>query len=339
VASAPTSTPVPSASAPTEQALERAPGSAKKRMLVIVNPYATTVSDRLKNLVVYALQGRYEVEAVSTQAQNHATEIGREARNGGYDVVVAFGGDGTLNEVANGLAGTDVPVSVLPGGSTNVVCRTLGIPNDVVDATEHLLKLADDFRPRRVDLGKVGGRYFVFSCGMGLDASVTRRVDARPGLKATAGPYYYSWAAISAFYRQYLRNPVVLRVEAEGQELEGITALVQNSDPYTYFASRPLRVCEGISLDDGSLAVAVLRRGAQRDVMTLVPRLLGKRLSAANHRQIEQLGDIRTARVTSLSQLADGSPRPFQMQVDGDFIGEQTEAEVGVEPGALTVVA
>ena len=116
-------------------------------MLIIVNPYATTVSDRLKNLVVYALQGRYEVEAVATEAQNHAIEIGREARDGGYDIVVAFGGDGTLNEVANGLAGTDVPVSVLPGGSTNVVARTLGIPNDVVDATEHLLGLADDFQP------------------------------------------------------------------------------------------------------------------------------------------------------------------------------------------------
>src|SRR5215211_6295994 len=116
--------------------------SAKKRMLIIVNPYATTVSDRLKNLVVYALQGRYEVEAVMTEAQNHATEIGIEARNGDYDIVVAFGGDGTLNEIANGLAGTDVPVTILPGGSTNVVARTLGIPNDVVDATEHLLGLA-----------------------------------------------------------------------------------------------------------------------------------------------------------------------------------------------------
>ena len=122
-------------------------------MLIIVNPYATTVSDRLKNLVVYALQGRFEVEAVSTEAQNHATEIGREVRDHGYDIVVAFGGDGTLNEVANGLAGTDVPVSVLPGGSTNVVCRTLGIPNDVVDATEHLLALADDWAPRKIDLG------------------------------------------------------------------------------------------------------------------------------------------------------------------------------------------
>src|SRR5438128_8682051 len=155
-----------------------------RRMLIIVNPYATTVSDRLKNLVVYALQGRYDVEAVLTEAQHHAIEIGREAREGGYDLVVAFGGDGTLNEVANGLAGTNVPVSVLPGGSTNVVCRTLGIPNDVVDATEHLLGLADNFRPRKVDLGVANGRRFVFACGAGLDAATTKRVDARPRMKA-----------------------------------------------------------------------------------------------------------------------------------------------------------
>src|SRR5215212_5899599 len=188
------------------------PRPTKKRMLIIVNPYATTVSDRLKNLVVYALQGRYDVEAVLTEAQHHAIEIGREACEGDYDIVVAFGGDGTLNEVANGLAGTDVPVSVLPGGSTNVVCRTLGIPNDVVDATEHLLSLADDFRPRKIDLGLVDRRHFVFSCGVGLDATVVRRVDAHPHMKARIGPYYYTWAAVSAFYRRYLRNPVRMRV-------------------------------------------------------------------------------------------------------------------------------
>ena len=201
----------------------RRPGrrSAKKRMLIIVNPYATTVSDRLKNLVVYALQGRFEVETVSTEAQNHATEIGREVRDHGYDVVVAFGGDGTLNEVANGLAGTDVPVSVLPGGSTNVVCRTLGIPNDVVDATEHLLALADDWAPRRIDLGMVDERHFVFSCGVGIDATVVKRVDAHPRLKSRAGPYYYTWAAISAFYRGYLLNPVRLRVEIDGRAGRG----------------------------------------------------------------------------------------------------------------------
>src|SRR5215210_8766899 len=121
-------------------------------MLVIVNPYATTVSDRLKSLVVYALQGRYDVEAVDTQRRGHATELCRDAAAEGLDVVVAFGGDGTVNEAANGIMGTDTPLTCLPGGATNVYCRMLGIPNDVVDATEHLLRMADDWRPRSVDL-------------------------------------------------------------------------------------------------------------------------------------------------------------------------------------------
>jgi diacylglycerol kinase family enzyme len=319
----------------------RRPGrrAAKKRMLIIVNPYATTVSDRLKNLVVYALQGRFEVETVSTEAQNHATEIGREVRDHGYDVVVAFGGDGTLNEVANGLAGTDVPVSVLPGGSTNVVCRTLGIPNDVVDATEHLLALADEWAPRRIDLGRVDDRRFVFSCGAGIDATVVRRVDAHPRLKATTGPYYYTWAAVSAFYRSYMVNPVRLRVEANGTTTEGVTALTQNSDPLTFFGRRPIRVCEGVAFDDGSLAVGVLQRAAQRDMPTLIPRLFSERRPAARHRRVNQIDAVTEATVTSASQTRDGTTRLFPVQVDGDYIGERTHIHLQVEPQALTVVA
>src|SRR5207248_5515981 len=126
-----------------------------KRMLVIVNPYATTVSDRLKNLVVYALRGRYQVDAIDTEARDHATELCREAAEEGYDVVVAFGGDGTVNEAANGLAGGNTPLTCLPGGATNVFGKLLGIPGDIVDATEHLLRLADDWAPRRVDLACV----------------------------------------------------------------------------------------------------------------------------------------------------------------------------------------
>jgi diacylglycerol kinase family enzyme len=313
---------------------------AKKRMLLIVNPYATTVSDRLKNLVVYALQGRYEVEMVATEAQNHATEIGREVRDHGYDIVVAFGGDGTLNEVANGLAGTDVPVSVLPGGSTNVVCRTLGIPNDVVDATEHLLAAVDEWAPRKIDLGRANDRYFVFSCGVGIDATVVKRVDSHPRLKSRAGPYYYSWAAISAFYRGYMVKPVRLRVEIDGaRQSEGVTALAQNSDPFTYFASRPIRVCEGVEIDDGSLSLGVLKRAAQRDMPTLIPRLFSGKRPAARHRQIEHFEDVTAASVTSISQTKDGIARPFPIQVDGDYIGEKTHLELSVSPGALTIVA
>ena len=132
--------------------------SPARRMLVIVNPYATTMSVRLKNLVVYALQGRFDVEAVDTQRKGHAIELCREAAAEGYDVVVAFGGDGTVNEAANGLAGSDTALTCLPGGATNVYCRMLGIPTEVVDATEHLLRLADSWEPEPVDLGRVNDR-------------------------------------------------------------------------------------------------------------------------------------------------------------------------------------
>jgi diacylglycerol kinase family enzyme len=313
--------------------------SAKKRMLIIVNPYATTVSDRLKNLVVYALQGRYEVETILTEAQNHATEIGREVRDHGYDVVVAFGGDGTLNEVVNGLAGTDVPVSVIPGGSTNVVCRTLGIPNDVVDATEHLLAMVDEWQPRKIDLGLADHRHFVFSCGAGIDATVVKRVDAHPRLKSAAGPYYFTWATVSAFYRSYLHNPVRLRAQIDGETVEGITALAQNSDPFTYFASKPVRVCEGVAIDDGTLALGVLKRATQRDMPTLIARIFSAKRPAAQHRQIQHFAGVAGATIESISKTKDGVVRPFPVQVDGDYIGERTELELKVDPGALTIVA
>jgi diacylglycerol kinase family enzyme len=324
---------------PAAHAMPLEPDAAKKRMLIIVNPYATTVSDRLKNLVVYALQARYEVEAVDTEAAEHAIEIGREARTGGYDIVVAFGGDGTLNEVANGLAGTDVPVSVLPGGSTNVVCRTLGIPNDVVDATEHLIALADDFRPRKIDLGRCNGRHFVFACGVGLDATVVKRVDAHPRLKARARQWYYTWAAITAFYRHYLRDPVRLELELGGETFEGVTAIAQNSDPFTYFANIPIRICEDIGLDDGTISMALLRRAKQRDMLPIASRVLSKNLHASKHRQIDEFDDVTGASVRSVSMDEDGLPRPFPVQVDGDYIGEYTELDFSVEPGGLTIVA
>src|SRR5436305_10576296 len=218
-----------------EQALRRGPNVPRKRMLVIVNPYATTVSDRLKNLVVYALRGSYQVEAVETESRDHATQLCRQAAREGYDVVVAFGGDGTVNEAANGLVGTNTPLFCLPGGRTNVYCRMLGIPTDVVDATEHLLGLAHDWHPRWVDVGLVNDRYFLFSAGVGLDASVVERVDARPQLKARLGEWYYAWTGVKTFNRRYLFHPPRLQADLGDDQVDGVTTIVQNAEPYTYF--------------------------------------------------------------------------------------------------------
>jgi diacylglycerol kinase family enzyme len=310
---------------------ERTP---KRRMLVIVNPYATTVSDRLRNLVVYALESRYSVEAVDTETPGHATQLCREAAREGHDVIVAFGGDGTVNEAANGLAGSDTPLTALPGGSTNVWSRTLGIPNDVVDATEHLLRMADDFQPRRVDLARVNDRHFVFSSGIGLDASVVERVDVHPYRKARLGPWYYTYAALATFNRRYLVNPPRVRVEAGGRSVEAVTVIVQNSDPFTYFAKRPIRVCRGAGLDTGEISVCALKRATPLDIPTVIARVFSARAeTVGRHRQIESLGPMASARV----ETADG--RPFPLQVDGDYVGEFEAVEYSVLPLGLAAVS
>ena len=306
----------------------------KRRMLVIVNPYATTVSDRLRNLVVYALQSRYSVEAIDTEKRDHATQITREAAREGYDVVVAFGGDGTVNEAANGLVGSGTPLTALPGGSTNVWARTLGIPNDVVDATEHLLRMADDFRPRPVDLGRVNARHFVFAAGVGLDASVVARVDAHPYRKARFGAWYYTLAAIGIFTRRYLVRPPHVRVVADGTSLDGVTVIVQNSDPFTYFRRRPIRVTEPAGLETGSVSAAVLKSATPLELPTLIPRLLsGRAKTVLRHRQVEGLGELAHLRVEAIDD------RPFPVQVDGDYIGDYEDVEFGVTPRGLMAVS
>ena len=307
--------------------------AAKRRMLIIVNPYAATVSDRLRHLVVYALQGRFEVDAVDTEAPGHATEICREAAHEGYDVVVAFGGDGTINEAANGLLGSSTPLCCLPGGTTNVFARLIGIPGELVDATEHLLAMADDWRPRSVDIGMVNGRCFTFASGLGLDASVVERVDARPRLKARLGPYFFTTVAVATFARHYLVHPPRLEVIAGGEAIGGVTAIIQNSSPFTYFRDRPIEVAEGAGLESGTLSAAVLRRARLFDMPTLTWRAFARGARVLRHRQVTGLSDLHELTVRTL----DG--RELPLQIDGDYAGHVSEARYSIRPRALRIVA
>jgi diacylglycerol kinase family enzyme len=313
-------------------ALEPYAAAAKRRMLVIVNPYAATVSDRLRHLVVYALQGRFEVDAVDTESRGHATELCREAAHEGYDVVVAFGGDGTVNEAANGLLGSPTPLCALPGGSANVFARIIGVPGELVDATEHLLAMADDWRVRKVDLGMVNGRCFTFNSGVGLDASVVEQVDARPRMKARFGPYFFTWKAIGAAQR-YLARPPRMVIDDGHSTLEAVTAIVQNGAPFTYFHDKPIHIAEGAALESGALVGAALRRATPLAFSSIGVRALSPRVSVLGNRQLADLGRFRELTVRS----ADG--RPLPLQVDGDFLGEVDEARYSIKPRALSVVS
>ncbi len=306
----------------------------RKRMLVVVNPVASMMSSRVRSVVVTALHGRYAVDAIDTQARGHATELCREAADEGYDVVVSFGGDGTVNEIANGLAGCATPLTCLPGGATNVLCKMLGIPGDIVDATEHLLAVADRWQPRRIDLGVANGRAFTYSSGFGLDASVVKRIEASPALKRhRLREYFFVYAAVETVLREYLRNPPRMDLEVGTETVRVITTLVQNGEHFTYLDDKPIRVAEGAALDSGSLAGVAMRGVRPADVATIAWRLLSSRRSVVGHRQIRDFRDVDSLRCVS----ADG--RPISLHVDGDHIGDVTEAVFTVSPGALAVVS
>jgi diacylglycerol kinase family enzyme len=301
------------------------------RMLLIVNPYATTVSERLSSLVVHALHSRYEVSMVTTQARDHATKIVRE-RAADHDLVVAFGGDGTVNEIANGLAGSNTPMAALPGGSTSVFARMLGYSSDVIDATEQLLRVADRFEPRRIDLGKVGDRYFTFTSGYGFDASVVAEIDAHPRTKARIGHWYGAYAGVKIAVGTYALKPPLIETTIDGERIaDGVSAMVQNGETYTYFNNAPLRLAVESDLQSGSLAGAILKSSRPTVVPGIARRLLSKKAEVVDHRSVESF--------SGASEVVMRADRDVPLHVDGDHIGSVREARYTIAPGALLVVS
>jgi diacylglycerol kinase family enzyme len=301
------------------------------RMLVIINPFATTVSERLSSLVVHALQSRYEVSVVTTQARGHATEIVKD-RAADHDLVVAFGGDGTVNEIANGLAGTGTPMTALPGGSTSVFARMLGYSSDVVDATEQLLRVADRFEPRQVDLGKVGGRYFTFTSGYGFDASVVAQIDKHPRAKARIGHWYGAYAGVKTAVGSYALKPPRIETTVDGERVaDGVSVMIQNGEVYTFFNNKPLRVAAESDLQSGSLAGAVLKSSRLTVVPGIARRLLSDRAEVVDHRSVTSF--------SGASEVVLRADREVPLHVDGDHIGSVREARYEIAPGALLVVS
>ncbi len=306
----------------------------RRRMLVVVNPSAATMTDRTRDLVVAALHGRYEVEAMDTQARGHATELCLEAAKEGYDVIVSFGGDGTVNEIANGLIGCATPVTCLPGGATNVLCKMLGIPGDLVDATEHLLAMADAWNPRQIDLGTANGRAFTYTSGFGVDASVVKRIEQSPRAKRhKLREYFFVYAAVETVLRHYIRHPPRMDVHVDGRSDRVITTIVQNAEQFTYLDDKPIAIAEGAGLQTGSLAGVALRGVTPIDIPGIALRLLSAKRSVVGHRQIVDFRDVGGLRCVSV----DG--RPIPLHADGDHLGDVTEAVFGVMPGALAVVS
>ncbi len=300
-------------------------------MLLLVNSSASSVTARARVVIGKALSADHDVALAETSRRGHATRLARGAAADGVEVVVVLGGDGTLNEAANGLAGTGCALAPLPGGSTNVFARTLGLPNDPIEATSDLLDALARGSVRPVGLGSVNGRYFLFHVGLGFDAAVVAQVERRPGAKRYLGHPLFIYSAFSTWFRHYDRTrPRFSVAHADGTVVDDVSfALVLNANPYTYLGNRPLDVAPTATLDRGLVAVCV--RTMRFDAIV---RLAAKALRGGGGlgrlRFVDERSDLASLTVTGHG--------PFPYQVDGDHLGDTERLVFRHQPDALCLV-
>jgi diacylglycerol kinase family enzyme len=302
------------------------------RILLVVNSFASSVTARNTVVVHRRLARGHDVEIVETNRRGHATRFAHDAARRGVDVVIGYGGDGTLNEVATGIAGTETALGVLPGGSTNVFARTIGLSNDPVTAVEQLAAGIDaaDFRP--IGLGRVNGRFFCFHTGIGFDAAVVRAVERRASLKRWLGHPLFIWAGLTTWVRGYDRNHPHFSMEAGERRLDdGYFAVVLNTNPYTYLGNRPLDLSPAATLAEPLVAVTFRTLRATAILRSLAGALRGGGVREAAH--LEEWRALDHIVVTA--KEADGTV-PYQ--VDGDFLGETGRLEFHHVPDAVRLV-
>ena len=306
------------------------------RALLIVNPYATSTTAVRREVITRALASELDLNVVQTRYRGHAGHVAEGAARDQYELVLALGGDGTVNEVVNGMLrvrppGARAPLfAPLPGGSANVFTRSLGLPADLVDATGHLLGALQERRSRSIGLGLAGQRYFCANAGLGLDAEVVRVVEGLRARGRGASAAMYVWAAVRQFCAVTNRRVPALSLERDGSPaLNGLfLGIVSNSSPWTYLGQRPVFASPRAGFDTGLDLLAVRRLGTLR-TLNLVRQMLSPG-GGPSGRHVVSLHDQLA--------LTFRAARPMAFQVDGEYVGEQEHVMLRSIPNALRVL-
>ncbi|MFY1633902.1 diacylglycerol/lipid kinase family protein [Solwaraspora sp. WMMB335] len=313
------------------------------RALLVVNPKATTTSERTWDLIVRALRSEVDLSVEYTRRRGHAVALTRAAAEDGFDVVVTLGGDGTVNEAVNGLmtsapalaapasAASRLPVlAVVPGGSTNVFARAIGLPPQWSEATSVLLEGLRAGRLRTIGLGRADDRYFTFCAGLGLDAAVIRQVERARlrGRKSTAGLYLRSM--VGEFFIGMDRRHPAIRLEQPGEptELELATVVIQNTAPWTFIGDRAINPNPAASFDLG-LDVLALRQLRVPSTARTMAQVAARRPDPRGRKVVQ---------LHNLSEFTLSATRPQAFQLDGDYLGERLKVRFTAVREALRVV-
>lgn len=304
------------------------------RALLVVNPTATTATRRGRDVLARALGSDLKLDVVETERRSHAILLGEMAVDQAYDVVVVLGGDGTVNEVVNGILrngpGPDLPsLAVVPGGSTNVFHRALEVPRDPVEATGWLLDALREGRSRRIGLGKANDRWFTFTAGLGLDADAVRAVELARARGKNPSPTRYAITALQRFFTGTDRRHPTMTLERPGEEpiADLFLAIVGNSWPWTYFGSRPVVLTPTASFDAGLDVVAMRKL-----------RTIGTLWAASGMLAGSGMRGRSTLILPDQAQFRVVAERPTHLQVDGDYLGEVESVDFRSVPAALRVI-
>lgn len=316
--------------------------------LLIVNPLATSTTTAVLDSIVHALSARVDLETVETRYRGHARDIAAAAVTRGVDAVLVLSGDGTINEVVNGLMQAaaarpgDVPstptagrlpaIAALPGGNANVFVRALGVPAEPAAAAEYVGSRLVTGTTRTIGLGRAGDRYFTFNSGMGWDAEVVRAVEdlrAR-GRRLSSG--LYIWTALREYYlRTDRRQPVLTLKAGSGAAVDSLAdAIITNTTPWTYVGRHPMSPTPDASFNTG-LDVFGLRRLRTFTTLNSLRQMARRSGRPPSGKDVVVLHD--EAELTIYAQ------RPIALQVDGEYVGEAESVTFRSVPEALRVIA
>jgi diacylglycerol kinase family enzyme len=318
------------------------------RALVVVNPAATNTTAAMHEVLVGALAGDLKIDVVETGHRGHARELAAQAVAEGLDVVVSVGGDGTVNEVVNGLLehgpAPHLPMlAVVPGGSTNVFSRAIGRSREPIAATTEILHSLRAGRSRLVSLGTASAigadageewtrpRWFTFTAGLGFDAEVIERVERQRARGRRSSGTLYVREAVGAFLfgRERRRPAMTLQVPGEPAQDGLFLCLVSNVSPWTYLGARPVNPSPQASFDAGLDVFAMSRTGTVAMLRTLRKTLV--RVPDARGPSVHRWHDLEELTLTAA--------RPQGWQLDGDHLGAATGLRLRHVPAALRVVA
>ncbi len=308
--------------------------------MLIANPFATTTTANRRGALAAELAEHVEVVPCLTEYRGHAVELGARAVEHGFDAVFVHGGDGSVNEVVNGILGPpdsgerpapeELPaLGVVPGGNANVFARALGVGRRPQDATRQLLAALDSGRRRTIGLGHTLGRWFLFNAGMGIDATVVRQVEEARHGGAQVGNVLYLRSVLRSFLRPDGPAPTFTVAAAGHAPVEGVRfGFVSNASPWTYLGARPIRTNPGTSFDRGLGLTASTSLSVVRNLGFGAQLLAGSRNPRAAH--LVRDDDVEWVRFRGAE--------PADVQVDGDYMGQHRDLDFGCAHGVIDVL-